>query len=179
MKWLVLMSVVAAGGARSAERGRQLDARLVTSAGAPTTLSAHRGKPTLLFYEDPDAVHVNQRWKDELARLSAKHGLATKVGVVAVCDLRPLNWEPALFFALLAVRGEEQKAKITVLLDLTGELARAPWNLSAQRASVVLLSAEGEVLFEAIGPMSEGTFAALVSALTTLLTPAVAEATHG
>lgn len=179
MRWWFLIGVVVASSGRAAELGQRLDATLTTSAGARTTLSAHLGRPTLLFYEDPDSVRVNQRWKDELARRAQQLGLSDKVGLVAVCDLRPLNWQPALFFALLAVRGEEQKARVPVLVDLTGALARPPWSLSARRSSVLLLAADGEVLFEAMGLMSEETFGALIAALTRALSPALAEATHG
>jgi len=172
MRWSVLMFVTLVSLiSRAAEPGRKLDAVLATSEGKPTTLSAYYGKPTLLFYEDPDSLAINQASKAELARLSAKLGLAQRLTVVGVCDLRPLNWQPALFFALLVVRGEEQKARIPVLVDLTGQLERAPWNLSAKKSSVVLLSSEGELRFESQGPMSAETFARLVVELTRALAP--------
>jgi len=188
MKWLGLIcsaALITPALTSAADLGQKLDARVRTSEGKLTRLSAYFGKPVLLFYEDPDSVRVNQAWKDELAARAAKLNLAGKLEVVAVCNLEKLNWQPALFFALLAVRSEEHKAKVPVLVDLSGELGKAPWSLSAKASSVVLLSPSGEVLFQSMGLMSHDTFDELLVQLSRVLlptaqaAPAATEAHHG
>lgn len=161
----VLFSTVAA----AAERGRFLDANLTNSKGAATRLSRYWGKPVILFYEDAESVKVNQAAKDELKRLSEKYHLRDVVDLVAVANLEGLNWEPARVFALAAVRAEEAKAKVPVLVDLTGELRKAPWNLSARASTLVIISPRGELLYEASGKIEGERLTALLLILRDLL----------
>jgi hypothetical protein len=153
----------------AAERGRFLDATLTNSNGAPQRLSRYWGKPVILFYEDVESVKVNQAAKDELKRLSEKYNLRDVVDLVAVANLEGLNWEPAKLFALAAVRSEEAKAKVPVLVDLTGELRKSPWNLSSRASTLLIISPSGELLYEASGKIEGERLDALVSTLRSLL----------
>lgn len=150
--------------------GQKLDAEVTTSSGDKVRLKDYYGKPVLLFYEDPDSVKLNQPTKDELLKLSLKWGLAEKIDVVAVANLQGLNWQPAIFFALMAVRSEEKKARIPVLVDFAGNMERSPWKLSSKSSSILVLAPDGEVLFESVGLMKKDKFAEMVSTLERLLT---------
>lgn len=165
----VLAALLLSTAAAAAERGRFLDATLTNSRGAATRLSRYWGKPVILFYEDAESVQVNKAAKDELKRLSDKYGLRDVVDLVAVANLEGLNWEPARVFALAAVRAEEAKARVPVLVDLTGELRKAPWNLSARASTLLIISPSGELLYEASGKIEGERMEALLEILRTLL----------
>jgi hypothetical protein len=166
----VLLSLTLPVAASAAELGKRLDAEITTSAGTKTKLKAYYGKPVLLFYEDPDSVKLNQAAKEELAQLNIKWNLKDKVDVVAIANLQGWNWQPALFFALLVVRGEEEKAKIPVLVDLNGSMQKAPWSLSAAKSSVLVLAPDGEVLFQSVGLLKGEKLEELKSTLEKVLT---------
>jgi hypothetical protein len=159
--------------APAAEKNRFLDANLTNSQGATTRLSRYWGKPVILFYEDVESVKVNQEAKMELKKLSDKYHLRDVVDLVAVANLEGLNWEPARMFALATVRSEELKNKVPVLVDMTGELRKAPWNLSARASTLLIISPSGELLFEASGKIDGERLNALVSTLRSLITESV------
>lgn len=165
----VLAAVLFSTTAFAAERGRFLDATLTNSKGKATRLSNFWGKPVILFYEDAESVKVNQAAKEELKRLSDKYHLRDVVDLIAVANLEGLNWEPARLFALAAVRAEEAKARVPVLVDLTGELRKAPWNLSARASTLLIISPSGELLFEASGKIDGERMDALLKILRSLL----------
>jgi hypothetical protein len=165
----VLIALLAPMVASAAELGQRLDAEITTSSGKKTHLKQFYGKPVLLFYEDPDSVKVNQPAKEELARLSLKWNLKEKVDVVAVANLQGWNWQPAIFFALIAVRGEEKKAQIPVLVDFAGTMQNAPWNLSAHKSTILVLAPDGEVLFQSMGKLDPKKFDELTATLEQVL----------
>jgi Bacterial protein of unknown function (YtfJ_HI0045) len=146
-----------------------LDAKVTRSSGEAAQLKSYWGKPVIFFYEDPDSVRLNQPAKDELKKLSERHHLETAVRVVAVANLEDLNWWPAREIAMAVVRGEEEKANVPVLVDLTGELRRAPWYMSAKDSTVLVLSAKGEVLFRSQGKLEGKRFDRLKATLEGLL----------
>ena len=167
---LLLSTLTAPGLARAAELGARLDAEVTTSAGKKTQLKAYYGKPVLLFYEDPSSVKLNLAAKEKLGKLALKWKLKDKVDIVAVANLQGLNWQPALFISLLVVRGEEEKAKIPVLVDFNGSMARAPWKLQASSSTILVLAPDGEVLFQSIGVVTPDKFTELCATLERLLT---------
>ena len=169
----LLLLLVFPAIATAAERGRVLDARLTNSQGSHTQLSRFWGKPVLLFYEDVESVKLNQAAKDELKRLSEQYHLREAVDLVAVANLEGLNWEPARAVALAVVRAEEEKARVPVLVDLTGELRKAPWNLAPRGSTLLIISPTGELLFEASGKIEGARLEELVSTLRGLLTLSV------
>lgn len=169
MRLAFLVALLVPALATAAESGRFLDANLMNSKGAKTRLSSYWGRPVILVYEDVGSMKVNQAAKDELKRLSDKHRLRDVVDVVAVADLEGLNWEPAKLIALSIVRAEEQKARVPVLVDLTGELQKAPWNLPGRASTVMVISPAGELIYEASGKIEGARLEALVSTLRNLL----------
>ena len=169
----LLLTVTLPLAASAAELGQRLDAEVTTSAGEKTRLKAYYGKPVLLFYEDLESVKLNQPAKEALGKLAVEWNLSKKIDVVAVANLQGLNWQPASFIALMAIRGEEEKARVPVLADFTGAMERAPWKLSAKASSILLLAPDGEVLFQSQGFLEKEKYAALVAALQKVLVPEV------
>ena len=78
--------------------------------------------------------------------------------------------QPARVIALNVVRNEEAKAKVPVLVDLTGELRKAPWNLPSRSSNVLVISPAGELLFQATGKIEGERLDELVKILRNLLT---------
>lgn len=165
----VLFGLLVPALVHAAELGQRLDAEVTTSAGEKTRLKRYYGKPVLLFYEDPNSVKTNRAAKEALARLSLKWRLKEKVDVVAVANLQGWNWQPAIFFALKTVRGEEKKAAIPVLVDFRGSMQKAPWNLSARRSTILVLGPDGRVLFQSMGKLDARKFDELTGLLERLL----------
>jgi predicted transcriptional regulator len=89
--------------------------------------------------------------------------------VVAVANLAELNWQPALFFALEAVKAEEKKAGVPIYLDLTGALSRPPWSLSTTTSTVMVLDRGGRPVFQASGRLTAAQQDELFAAITAQL----------
>lgn len=174
---LTVAALVTCAAAQSAQAGEPvavLDATLVSSSGEPAQLRSYWGKPTLLFYETPDAVKINQPAKDELKRLSDALGLRQAVTTVAVVNLEGLDWWPARPIAFGSIRAEEKKAAVPVLVDLGGALRRGPWLLDPKAATLLVLSPAGEVVFHAEGRVDGQRFVELKATLERLLTAVAA-----
>jgi hypothetical protein len=166
---VMLVAGVAVAAGEGARRDRPLDATLVSSHGKQVSLSAQRGLPTVVFYEDRHSTALNQALKDELFARGQREGLLDAARVVAVANLEGYNWFPARDFALAAVREAEVKAGIPVLVDWSGTLAAPPWSLPPRTSSVLVLTAEGRVAFERSGRLSADDRSDLFAALARLI----------
>ncbi len=136
-------------------RVEPMDASLRSSAGEQVRLSRWRGKPVILFYEDKNSTGLNQRLKDELFQRGKARGLLEAAFVVAVANLEAYDFFPARGFALSAVRSEEKKFGVPILVDLDGTLGSPPWSLPKKTSNVLLLDAEGRLIFRHSGRMKE------------------------
>ncbi|EAU68785.1 hypothetical protein STIAU_8495 [Stigmatella aurantiaca DW4/3-1] len=132
-----------------------MDARLRTSEGTPVQLSRWRGKPVILFYEDKDSVNLNAKLKERLFELARERGLKDSAWVIAVANLEKFNFFPARQIALSYVKDEEKKAGVPILVDLEGTLGAEPWKLPMKTSTVMLLDAEGILLYRYSGRMAE------------------------
>ena len=131
-----------------------MDAQLGTSRGGRTALSGFRGKPVVLFFEDRDSPDLNKDFKDRLFELGKRHDLLSAAHVVAVANLAAFDFFPAREFALAAVRKEETRWGIPVLIDWRGVLSAAPWDLPKETSSVVLLDSSGRIVYQCSGRLS-------------------------
>lgn len=149
------VSLVASSPSAEEPRPEPMDAALRSSDGKETRLSRWRGKPVILFYEDKNSTVLNQRLKDELFARGKARGLLEAAFVVAVANLEAYDFFPARGFALSAVRGEEKKFGVPILVDLDGTLGSPPWGLPKKTSNVLLLDAEGKLIFRHSGRMKE------------------------
>jgi hypothetical protein len=129
-----------------------LEAQLEDARGRPVTLSAYRGKPLVLFYEDHRSTGLNKPLKDELFRHGTARGLLGAATVVAVASLKPFNRWPTRGFAQRGVAEAERTYKVPVLIDWQHTLAEAG-QLPTSGASVLLLDADGTVRFRQSGAL--------------------------
>ncbi len=132
-----------------------MDATLRRSDGEQVSLSRWRGKPVILFYEDRKSTALNVRLKDELFARGQARGLLETAHVVAVANLEAYNFFPARGFALSAVAEQEKKLGVPILVDLEGTLGASPWGLPKKTSNVLLLNAEGALIFKHSGRMKE------------------------
>lgn len=156
------------GGAAGLATGA-LDATLRSSSGDEVRLSLWRGRPVILFYEDKDSTALNVRLKDELFKRGRASGLLDAVSVVPVANLEAFDFFPARGAALKAVREEERKAGVPILVDLDGTLGGPPWNLPKETSTVLLLDAEGKLIFKHAGPLGEAELESFFGSLEWLL----------
>jgi hypothetical protein len=132
-----------------------LEATLHSSDGAQAPLSKWRGKPVILFYEDKDSTQLNGALKEELFARGKQQGLLEAAWVVAVANLEKFNFFPARQFALSAVRDEEKKVGVPILVDLDGTLGGPPWALPKKTSTVMLMDAAGAVVYRYSGRLEE------------------------
>lgn len=129
------------------------DATLRTSGGEKVRLSRWRGKPVILFYEDKDSTTLNLSLKETLFARGKERGLLDSAWVVAVANLQKFDFFPARQIALSYVRDEEKKVGVPILVDLDGTMGATPWELPMKTSNVLLLDAEGAVVFRHSGRM--------------------------
>lgn len=148
---------------------RPVDARLSRSSGAPVSLSVFRGKPAVLFYEDRYSTERNQALKDRLFELGKSRNLLDAVNVIAIANLQGWNFFPARDFALVAVRGFESKFKIPILVDFEGVMSSDSPLLPEKDSTVLLLDADGRILWQKNGVCSKAEVDALLDRLQVLV----------
>ncbi|QSQ20375.1 hypothetical protein JY651_34705 [Pyxidicoccus parkwayensis] len=165
-----LVVSLAAGGAFGDDPAYgPMDATLRTSEGKEVRLSRWRGKPVVLFYEDKDSTTLNQPLKETLFERGKERGLLDAAWVVAVANLEKFDFFPARQIALSYVRDEEKKAGVPILVDLDGTLGDAPWGLPKKTSNVLLLDAEGKIVFRHSGRMKPEEQEAFFTALSRLV----------
>lgn len=165
-----LTFTLASGGAYAVEpRPEPLDATLRGSDGKEARLSRWRGKPVILFYEDKKSTGLNAPLKEELFQRGQERGLLEAAFVVAVANLEDFDFFPARQIALSYVRDEEKRVGVPILVDLDGTLGGPPWGLPKKTSNVLLLDAEGRLIFRHSGRMKEEEMEAFFGTLSRLV----------
>lgn len=160
------------------------DATLRTSSGEEVRLSRWRGKPVILFYEDRDSTKLNAGLKEELFARGKERNLLGAATVVAVANLMKFDFFPARQIALSYVRDEEKKVGVPILVDLKGAMGEAPWTLPLKTSNVLLLDAQGVLIYRHSGKMKPEEQTAFFESLSKLVgvdltTPVAAPAAPG
>jgi hypothetical protein len=118
------------------------------------TMKALRGKPVLVVYEDKDSAHLNDTLKKELASVGKNEPPVASIGVVAVADVSGYDFFPAKGAVKDAIRKEQEKAKTIIWLDWTARF-RKDLALDEGTSNVVLVDAQGKVVFAASGALDK------------------------
>ncbi len=148
---LAVGAALAAGGAHALP----VDARVSTTRGEASRLSAFRGKPVVVFYEDKDSAELNKGFKARLFERARQQGLLDAAHVFAVANLKAFDFFPARQFAQAAVKKEEVKVGIPIFIDWEGELSSAPLSLPSKTSSVLLVDSGGNEVFRASGRLND------------------------
>lgn len=146
-----------------------LDATLKSSSGEERSLSAWRGKPVILFYEDRDSRDINAALKTELFARGKAHGLLTAAAVVAIANLQAFDFFPVRQIALSYVRDEEKRVGVPILVDLKGTFQKEPWQVPPRTSSVLLLNGQGQLMWRYSGHMDAARIEAFFQTLGTLV----------
>ncbi|WP_426756969.1 peroxiredoxin family protein [Myxococcus sp. Y35] len=146
-----------------------VDATLKTSSGKEVRLSKWRGKPVILFYEDKDSTKLNATLKKELFARGQERGILDAAWVLAVANLQSFDFFPARQIALSFVRDEEKKVGVPILVDMDGTMGKAPWKLPVKTSNVVLLDAEGALVYRHSGRMKPDELTAFFAVLSRLV----------
>ncbi len=171
-RWWVEMSfVMALLLAASLQARPAWDVPLVSTSGAEVWLSSWVDRPVLLFYEDRGGRNMNRSLKEELSTRRGELGLEKRIRVLAIADLGAWSWFPAREAALRAVREAERELETPILIDWDRALGAPPWALPTGTSSVLLVDADGSVLFRRSGELSAGEREELLGLLETLARP--------
>ncbi len=142
---------------------------LVSSRGDEVDLARFSGKPVILFYEDRHSSQLNKPLKNRLLQWGKERQLLDAAHVVAVANLRSLNFFPIKNVALRRVRGIEERVGFPILVDLEGTLSAPPLSLPPESSTVVVLDEAGAVRYQRTGALSEAEIGQVVATLDTLL----------
>lgn len=164
---VVLMGIVSTKTDREVKA--PIDAQLSSTSDAVLRVAQYRGKPVILFYEDKDSGELNRKLKDELIHRARKRGLLDAAHVLPVANVAKFDWLPAKQFALAAIRSEEKKAGVPILIDWRGTLSKALWSLPSKSSSVLVLDAEGNIRFQESGRLGDDDIERLFALVETLV----------
>jgi len=145
--------------------GAQLpSAQVVDSDDRRFDLGSTRGRPVLVVYEDKESAHVNDAFKEELARLARDGRYKSSVSLVPVADVRRYDYWPVRGFVKDAIRDESKKQGTSIYCDWNGDFSRK-MSLQTGTSSVVLFGRSGRVLFAKAGQLTAGEIREVVALL--------------
>lgn len=163
---LFLVALASHASALPAPGSNAPNARAADPDGRVVDLSALRGRPVLVFYENRDSLPQNHALVQELASLRARgeEPYRSRLALVPVADVTSYDYWPVRGFVKSALRRHARAASIDIFCDFSGDFGRA---LGAARgqSNVVLLGPDGAVRFAAQGPLSREQRAALLDIL--------------
>lgn len=121
--------------------------------GSTRHLADYLGRAVIVMYEDRDSNHQNDALKEELATRARAQDLTRDVAVVPVANLSGFNFWPARGFARDAVVEIARAQRMEILIDWSGEMARA-YRFRPGTSYVLVLSREGRVIFRHAGTLN-------------------------
>lgn len=122
------------------------------TSGRTRHLSHYLGRAVIIVYEDRDSNQQNDVLKQELAARARAQDLSQDVSVVPVANLSGFAFWPAQGFARDAVLDIARQQQMEILIDWTGDMARA-YRFRPAVSYVMVLSREGRVLFRHAGTL--------------------------
>jgi hypothetical protein len=121
-------------------------------------------RPTLLIYEDQDGGKQSLHAKEVLGQLNSTKENQAKVDVLPVADVEKWNWWPAKKYAIADVRKQAAEKRTTIYLDWTGQV-RKRWGLAKGKNHLILVGADGKLLFASEGDCSQAALDRLLGKL--------------
>ncbi|HEY0712349.1 MAG TPA: hypothetical protein VGF45_06730 [Polyangia bacterium] len=150
--WLLACLVLlCAAGARSPAAKAPWFSLEATSGGVRTPAS-FAGRVVLLMYEDRDSGELNAALKAEVKRRMENEPAARTLVVLPVADVRKYNYFPARGIVRRAVVERAETLGTDILLDWTGDIARA-YGFVAPGSNVVLIGRDGVHLYQRTSPL--------------------------
>ena len=116
-------------------------------------LSAYRGMPVLVVYEDKGSSAQNAALKSELAILARGDRYRRSIALVAVADVSGYDYWPIRGFVRSAIRSESAHQTTVIYCDWDGHI-RTALGLERGQSNVVLYGRDGSVLYAHAGAMT-------------------------
>ncbi|MEO6950236.1 MAG: YtfJ family protein [Polyangia bacterium] len=116
----------------------------------PAHVLPRQGQPLLVLYEDQEAAKTNAATRAIIAAYHDPLGNRAKVDVWPVADLSRWDFWPARGAALRHVQASAEQAHSRILVDWKGACQKA-WGLRRGVSTVLIVGADGRVLFMAEG----------------------------
>lgn len=131
-----------------------VDFTLETSSGKKDSLSNYRGKVVVIFYEDRMHVETNIKTKLAIEKYGAEHQLQDKVAVLAIANLKGLDFNPARDIARNAIRGMAQRFDVSIWMDWKGQLIDL-LGVADENANVVVIDKQGVLTWKKTGRLGD------------------------
>jgi hypothetical protein len=151
---LVLGAVVALPALATPPSGTQVPAVTVSDLEGRAVRLPDPRLPVLLFYEDKDAGTQNRRAREVVGVYTDRLDNRARFRFLAVADVGDWDWWPAKKYVLAEVRKQAKDDDTTILLDWKAEV-RKRWGLAKGKSGVLLVAADGRVLFAGEGTLGE------------------------
>lgn len=119
--------------------------------GRSLDLDALRGKTVVVFYEERDHVDDNVHLKESCGLLLESGSMADRLEVLGVADVAGLSFVRPIVRA--AVKVVAARYATELWLDFEGALREAPWSLGGKGSAVMVLDAEGQIVFRRKGAL--------------------------
>lgn len=136
------------------------EAKVEDPDGKPLSMSALRGRPTLVLYEDRGSARQNAALKRELAALARDPRYRRVFALAAVADVSAYDDWPLRGIAEGFIRKRSREAGLTIYCDWDGSFRRA-FGIRRGASNVLLIGADGRVLFAAAGALGTAQMEAL------------------
>lgn len=140
------------------------DARVEDVDGRAVNLKSLKGKPLVLFYEGKESADQNKALKDEIAKLAKTEPYRASLRLAAVGDVSDYDYWPAKGIVKDKIREESSRRGMPIFCDWDGSF-RSKLKLRRGVSNVLLIGADGRVLFTFAGAVKGAAKAALLSRL--------------
>ncbi len=132
--------------------GMSLELRLEGATGQMRRASPIPARMAVFVYEARQGTQQNSVFKAELADYMRAHPSAP-VDVVAIADVRGLNFFPLNEFIRKAVQDASERASMEVLLDWTGSWGQS-FHCPSGPSTVLVIGPDGREVFRHVGSLS-------------------------
>lgn len=139
------------------------------TSGQTRRLADYIGRAVIVMYEDRDSNHQNDTLKTELAARARAQDLSRDVSLVPVANLSQYNFWPAMGFARDAVVDIAREQQTEILIDWSGDMARA-YRFRPGVSYVLVLTRDGRVLFRHAGTLNANARGRFFNAITEAMT---------
>jgi len=113
-------------------------------------LTALKGKPFVIVYDDRASSPTSESFRKELLKVAKSGPYKSSLAVLFVANVKPYNYWPVKGVVKDAVRDSSKKQGLTVYCDWTGEI-HSSYRFRDGVSNVVVVGKDGHVAFASEG----------------------------